>query len=114
MGTTIVLRGGAEQFIAETERSLHDALMVVKRTVEHASVVGGGGAIEMELSKHLRDYSQTVDTKQQLIIKAFAMAFEVIPRQIADNAGLTPQISLTIFVLHTIKVKSGMVSTLTT
>mmetsp|Transcript_26813 Transcript_26813/g.50075 ORF Transcript_26813/g.50075 Transcript_26813/m.50075 type:complete len:543 (-) Transcript_26813:172-1800(-) len=85
--TTIVLRGGAEQFIAETERSLHDALMIVKRTVEHSSVVGGGGAIEMELSKHLREYSETVDTKQQLIIKAFAQAFEVIPRQIADNAG---------------------------
>eukprot|EP00471_Norrisiella_sphaerica_P000494 CAMPEP_0184479826 /NCGR_PEP_ID=MMETSP0113_2-20130426/1397_1 /TAXON_ID=91329 /ORGANISM="Norrisiella sphaerica, Strain BC52" /LENGTH=542 /DNA_ID=CAMNT_0026857985 /DNA_START=58 /DNA_END=1686 /DNA_ORIENTATION=+ len=85
--TTIVLRGGAEQFIAETERSLHDSLMVVKRTVEHASVVGGGGAIEMELSKHLRDYAQTVDTKQQLIIGAFARAFEVIPRQLADNAG---------------------------
>eukprot|EP00954_Amorphochlora_amoebiformis_P026211 1377904-Amorphochlora_amoeboformis.AAC.2 len=85
--TTIVLRGGAEQFIAETERSLHDALMIVKRTVEHSSVVGGGGAIEMELSKYLREFSETVDTKQQLIIKAFAQAFEVIPRQIADNAG---------------------------
>mmetsp|Transcript_13143 Transcript_13143/g.32229 ORF Transcript_13143/g.32229 Transcript_13143/m.32229 type:complete len:543 (-) Transcript_13143:104-1732(-) len=85
--TTIILRGGAEQFIAETERSLHDALMIVKRTVENASVVGGGGAIEMELSKHLRDYSQTVDTKQQLIIRSFAKSFEVIPRQIADNAG---------------------------
>jgi len=42
---------------------------------------------QMELSKHLREYSETVDTKQQLIIKAFAQAFEVIPRQIADNAG---------------------------
>mmetsp|Transcript_40917 Transcript_40917/g.65779 ORF Transcript_40917/g.65779 Transcript_40917/m.65779 type:complete len:543 (-) Transcript_40917:213-1841(-) len=85
--TTIILRGGAEQFIAETERSLHDALMVVKRTVEHASVVGGGGAIEMELSKHLRDYSRTVDTKQQLVIGAFAKAFEAIPRQLSHNAG---------------------------
>mmetsp|Transcript_21439 Transcript_21439/g.31875 ORF Transcript_21439/g.31875 Transcript_21439/m.31875 type:complete len:543 (-) Transcript_21439:143-1771(-) len=85
--TTIVLRGGAEQFIAETERSLHDALMVVKRTVEHSSVVGGGGAIEMEISKCLREYAETVDTKKQLIITAFAQAFEIIPRQIADNAG---------------------------
>lgn len=42
---------------------------------------------QMELSKHLRDYSQTVDTKQQLIIRAFAKSFEAIPRQIADNAG---------------------------
>lgn len=85
--TTIVLRGGAEQFIAETERSLHDALMIVKRTIEHSSVVGGGGAIEMELSKHLREYAKTVDTKQQLVISAFAEAFEIIPRQLADNAG---------------------------
>jgi len=51
---TIVLRGGAEQFIAETERSLHDAIMVVKRTMQNTKIVGGGGAIEMELSKFLR------------------------------------------------------------
>jgi len=84
---TVVLRGGAEQFIAETERSLHDALMVVKRTVENSAVVGGGGAIEMEISKYLRDQAKTVDTKQQLIMSAFAQALEIIPRQLANNAG---------------------------
>ncbi|RHY92670.1 hypothetical protein DYB35_010803, partial [Aphanomyces astaci] len=80
--TTIVLRGGAEQFIEEAHRSVHDALMVVKRTV-----VAGGGAIEMELSRHLREYSRTVEGKAQLLINAFAKAFEIIPRQLSDNAG---------------------------
>lgn len=85
---TLVLRGGAEQVIAEVERSLHDAIMIVKRAIKHSSVVAGGGAIEMELSKYLREYSKQVAGKQQLIIGAFARALEVIPRQLCDNAGL--------------------------
>lgn len=85
---TLILRGGAEQVIAEVERSLHDAIMIVKRAVTHNSVVPGGGAIEMELSKYLRDYAKTVPGKQQLIIAAFAKALEVIPRQLCENAGL--------------------------
>jgi T-complex protein 1 subunit eta len=84
---TIVLRGGADQFIAETERSLHDALMIVKRTVQHESVVGGGGAVEMELSKYLREESRKISDKSQLLVAAYARALEVIPRQLADNAG---------------------------
>jgi T-complex protein 1 subunit eta len=84
---TIVIRGGAEQFIEETERSLHDAIMVVKRARKHTSVVAGGGAIEMELSRYLRDYSKSITSKQQLIIAAYAQALEIIPRQLAENAG---------------------------
>lgn len=84
---TIILRGGAEQFIEETERSLHDAIMVVRRALKNDSVVAGGGAIEMELSKYLREYSKTVPGKEQLIIGAMAKAFEIIPRQLCDNAG---------------------------
>jgi len=84
---TIILRGGAEQFIAEAERSIHDAMMIVKRCLTHAKVVAGGGAIEMELSKHLRDHSKTIKGKAQLIVSAFAKALEVIPRQLAENAG---------------------------
>jgi T-complex protein 1 subunit eta len=84
---TIILRGGAEQFIAEAERSLHDAIMVVKRTMTNTSIVAGGGAIEMELSKHLREYSRTIRGKSQLIVNAFAKALEIIPRQLAENAG---------------------------
>lgn len=84
---TLILRGGAEQVIAEVERSLHDAIMIVKRALQNKLVVAGGGAIEMEISKYLRDYSKSIAGKQQLIINAFAKALEVIPRQLCENAG---------------------------
>ncbi|KAL0489477.1 CCT7 [Acrasis kona] len=84
---TIVLRGGAEQFIAEAERSLHDAIMIVRRTVKNQRIVAGGGAIEMALSFYLRDYARTIRGKSQLIINAYAKALEVIPQQLAENAG---------------------------
>ena len=84
---TIVLRGGSEQFIEESHRSIHDALMIVKRCIKSLTVVAGGGAIEMELSSHLREYARTIDGKAQSIINAFSRALEVIPRQLADNAG---------------------------
>ena len=55
--------------------------------VQNDSIVAGGGAIEMELSKYLRDYSRTIPGKQQLLIGAYAKALEIIPRQLCDNAG---------------------------
>lgn len=61
--------------------------MIVRRALKNDAVVAGGGAIEMELSKHLRDYSRSVAGKEQLLIAAFAKAFEVIPRQLCENAG---------------------------
>mmetsp|Transcript_5486 Transcript_5486/g.7411 ORF Transcript_5486/g.7411 Transcript_5486/m.7411 type:complete len:570 (+) Transcript_5486:154-1863(+) len=85
--STIVLRGGAEQFIEEAERSLHDAIMIVRRAMKNASVVAGGGAVDMELSRYLREHARTIPGKSQLFINAFAKALEVIPRQLADNAG---------------------------
>jgi len=88
--STIILRGGGEQFIDEAERSLHDAIMIVRRARKTHSVVAGGGAIEMEISKYLRDLSRTIPGKQQLLINAYAKALEVIPRQLADNAGFDP------------------------
>ncbi|XP_074114689.1 chaperonin containing TCP1 subunit 7 [Cotesia typhae] len=84
---TFVLRGGAEQFLEETERSLHDAIMIVRRMIKNDAVVAGGGAIEIELSRTLRDYSRTIAGKEQLLIGAIARALEVIPRQLCDNAG---------------------------
>ena len=71
----------------ETERSLHDAIMIVRRAIKNDAVVAGGGAIEMELSKYLRDHSRSIAGKEQLIFAAMAKAFEVIPRQLCDNAG---------------------------
>lgn len=84
---TILIRGGSEQFMEETERSLHDAIMIVRRAIKNDAVVAGGGAIEMELSKHLRDVSRSIAGKEQMLIGAIARALEVIPRQLCDNAG---------------------------
>ncbi|EHK43762.1 uncharacterized protein TrAtP1_008170 [Trichoderma atroviride] len=85
---TLVLRGGAEQFIAEVERSLHDAIMIVKRAVKNRTIVGGGGAVEMEISAYLHQFAdKNIPHKQQAIIKSFAKALEIIPRQLCDNAG---------------------------
>merc|ERR1712004_856224 len=84
---TIILRGGAEQFVEETERSLHDAIMIVRRAIKNDAVVAGGGAIEMELSKHLRNHARSVQGKEQMFITAMAKSLEVIPRQLCENAG---------------------------
>eukprot|EP00898_Chlorokybus_atmophyticus_P002236 jgi/Chlat1/3012/Chrsp201S03265 len=84
---TIVLRGGADQFIEEADRSLHDAIMIVRRAVKNSTVVPGGGAIDMEVSRYLREYSRGIAGKSQLFINAYARALEVIPRQLCDNAG---------------------------
>ncbi|VDL93508.1 unnamed protein product [Schistocephalus solidus] len=81
---TIILRGGAEQFMEETERSLHDAIMIVRRAIKNDAFVAGGGAIDIELSKHLREYARSIPGKDQLFITAMARAFEVIPRQLCD------------------------------
>jgi len=88
--STMVLRGGSEQFIAESERSIHDALMVVKRSLMSRSVVAGGGAVELEVAKHLREHALSIDGKGQLIVNAFAKALEIVPRQLCDNAGFDP------------------------
>lgn len=61
--------------------------MIVRRALKNDSIVAGGGAIEMELSKYLRDYSRTIAGKEQLIIASMAKSLEVIPRQLCDNAG---------------------------
>jgi len=85
---TIILRGGAEQFIKEAERSLNDAIMIVRRCFKTNKVVAGGGATEMELSKALKENAAQVSGKEQLVMNMFAKALEIIPRTIADNAGL--------------------------
>jgi len=67
---------------------LHDAIMIVKRAIRNKTIVAGGGACEMEVSAYLHNYAdEKIPHKQQSIIKAFAKALEVIPRQLCDNAG---------------------------
>jgi len=85
--STIIIRGGAQQFIDEADRSLHDAIMIVRRAMVNRKVVGGGGAIEMELSRFLREYALTITGKQQLIINHYARALECIPVTLAQNSG---------------------------
>eukprot|EP00771_Trimastix_marina_P000502 gnl/Trimastix_PCT/1521.p1 GENE.gnl/Trimastix_PCT/1521~~gnl/Trimastix_PCT/1521.p1 ORF type:complete len:585 (-),score=197.02 gnl/Trimastix_PCT/1521:27-1721(-) len=84
---TLVLRGGSEHFIDETERSLEDAIMVVRRSIRQTSIVPGAGSIEMYLSTRLLDHALTIHGKGQLLIGAFAEALQVIPRQLSENAG---------------------------
>ncbi|XP_062229633.1 T-complex protein 1 subunit eta-like [Phragmites australis] len=84
---TIVLRGGADQFIEEAERSLHDAIMIVRRAFKNSTVVPGGGAIDMEISRYLRQHARSIAGKSQFFVNSFAKALEVIPRQLCDNAG---------------------------
>jgi T-complex protein 1 subunit eta len=87
---TIILRGGSEQFIEESHRSIHDALMIAKRGAGDSRVVGGGGAVEMELSRYLRIEGLKCDGKDQLVLCAVAKALEVIPTQLAQNSGFDP------------------------
>jgi T-complex protein 1 subunit eta len=86
--STLVLRGGASQYLEETERSLNDATMIVRRAIKTHAVVAGGGAIEMELSRHLREYVKGIEGKVQLVIANFAKALETIPRTFAENSGM--------------------------
>lgn len=85
---TIIIRGGAKQFMDETQRSLHDAIMIVRRACKHDSIVAGGGAVEMEVSKHLNEVSRQIKGKQATLIRAFGKALEVIPMQLCHNGGL--------------------------
>jgi thermosome len=87
---SILLRGSIEHVVDELDRAVHDALKVVSLTLEDAKVLPGGGAPEIELSMKLRDYATTVGGREQLSIKAFANAIEVIPKTLVENAGQDP------------------------
>ncbi len=85
---TIIIRGGAEQFIEEAERSMNDAIMIVRRASKAASIVAGGGAIEMELSKYVREEGMKISGKEQIVVLGFAKALEIIPKTLAQNSAL--------------------------
>jgi thermosome len=87
---TILLRGGTHTVIDELERALHDALRVVGVAVEDGKIVPGGAAPEVELGLRLRNFATSVGGREQLAVEAFASALDVIPRTIAENAGLDP------------------------
>lgn len=85
---SILVRGGTELIVDEAERALHDALCVVRDVIEDGKVVPGGGATEMEVSKRIREYADTLSGREQLAVKQFAEALEVVPRTLSENAGL--------------------------
>jgi thermosome len=87
---SIILRGGTEHVADEAERALHDALRVVGVAIEDETLVAGGGSPEIELALRLREYSSTLKGREQLAVAKFADALEVIPRTLAENAGLDP------------------------
>ncbi|PMB74886.1 thermosome subunit, partial [Candidatus Bathyarchaeota archaeon] len=86
----ILIRAGLERMVDEAERALTDALSVVSDVIENNKIVAGGGAAEIEIAKELRDYATKVGGREQLAIEAFADAIEIIPKTLAENAGLEP------------------------
>ncbi|MCD6242515.1 TCP-1/cpn60 chaperonin family protein [Candidatus Bathyarchaeota archaeon] len=87
---TILIRGGTERVIDEAERSIHDALCVVRDVVEEPKIVAGGGAPEIEVARILRNYAESLPGREQLAVMSFAEALESIPVTLAENAGLDP------------------------
>jgi thermosome len=86
----ILIRAGLERLVDEAERAMTDCLSVVSDVIENNKIVPGGGAIEIEMAKELRKYATKVGGREQLAVEAFADAVEVIPRTLAENAGLEP------------------------
>ena len=87
---TILLRGGTEHVVAEIERAMVDSLSCLVAAVQLGKVVGGAGAAEIELAKGLRSFATSLSGREQLAVLAFADAVEIVPRTLAENAGLDP------------------------
>jgi thermosome len=86
----IIIRAGLERMVDEAERAMTDALSVVSDVIETNKIVGGGGAVEVEVAKDLRNYATDVGGREQLAIESFADSIEIIPKTLAENAGLEP------------------------
>jgi thermosome len=87
---TLLVRGGTDHIVDEVDRALNDALYVVKDVVMHPQITYGGGALASEISKQLRDYSSTLEGREQYAVNSFADAIESLPKTLAENAGLDP------------------------
>jgi thermosome len=87
---SVLIRAGLERLVDEAERALKDALSVVADVVNRPKIVTGGGAIEAELAKRLREYATKVGGREQLAIEAFSDTLEMVPRTLAENAGFDP------------------------
>ena len=87
---TILVRGGSQRVVDEADRSLHDALMVMKDVLEKPFIVAGGGAPEAYIATHIRNWSSNLEGREQLAVIKFAEALETIPISLATNAGMDP------------------------
>jgi thermosome len=87
---SILIRGGTERIVDEAERSIHDALCVVKDVVEEPKIVAGGGSSEIEIARLLREYAEKLAGRERLAVVAFADALESIPTTLAENSGMDP------------------------
>ncbi len=87
---TVLIRGGTNRLTAEAERSIHDALCVIKDILEEPKVVAGGSAPELEMARTLKMYAETLPGREQLAVKIFAEALEAVAITLAENAGLDP------------------------
>ena len=87
-GVTLLVYGTTDHVVDELERGIEDAIDVVSATVSDGRTLPGGGAIEVELARRLRDYADSVSGREQLAVEAFADSLELIPRVLAENAGL--------------------------
>ncbi|QKG94131.1 thermosome subunit [Halorubrum sp. SS5] len=87
-GVTLLLYGTTDHVVDELERGIQDALDVVSTTVSDGRTLPGGGAVEVEIARRLRDYADSVEGREQLAVEAFADSLELIPRVLAENAGL--------------------------
>jgi thermosome len=87
---SILIRGGTERIVDEAERSIHDALCVVKDVVQEPKIVAGGGAPEIETARLLREFAEKLAGRERLAVVAFADALEVIATTLAENSGMDP------------------------
>ncbi len=87
---TILIRGGFERLVEEADRALHDALSAVADAVMDGKIVAGGGAVEAEVAKTLREWAKTIAGKEQLAVEAYIKALESLPQTLAHNAGHDP------------------------
>jgi archaeal chaperonin len=87
---TILIKGGSEHVLDEIERAIKDGLGDVATVIKDKKIVAGAGAIEIELSKRLRQFSNTLSGREQLAVQEFANSLEFIPSTLAENAGLDP------------------------
>ena len=87
---TILIRGGTERLNAEAERSIHDALCVIRDLILEPRIVAGGSAPELEMANALKKYAETLPGREQLAVRIFAEALESITITLSENAGLDP------------------------